>query len=277
MEYRYETHLHTCQASACGVSTGAEQARFYKALGYTGVFITDHFFGGNCAIDRGLPWPERVDRFCAGYEDALAEGRRIGLDVFFAWEQNYEGDEYLIYGLDRKWLLAHPEIEHCSRARQLALVHEGGGAVVQAHPFRDRKYIRYILLAPDYCDAIEAVNTNNHPYNDACALRLAKAMDLVVTAGSDNHNSAAFDPSRVSGVALETRLTCAADYARLIRARGAIRPIIPDGWLDFDPAEAPRLNAYWADESDPLRHRVPTGVNWMTDAPDKLIAACRKG
>ena len=28
--YRYETHLHTCQGSACGVSTGAEHARFYQ-------------------------------------------------------------------------------------------------------------------------------------------------------------------------------------------------------------------------------------------------------
>ena len=263
MSYRYETHLHTCQASACGVSTGAEQARFYRAMGYTGIFITDHFFGGNCAIDRSLPWRERVGLFCAGYEDALAEGRRIGLDVFFAWEQNYEGDEYLIYGPDMEWLLAHPEIEHCTRREQLALVHEAGGAVIQAHPFRDRKYIKYILLAPDYCDGVEAVNTCNQPYSDVCAVRLAREMDLLVTAGSDNHNCAQFAPERLSGVLLDERLTCAGDYARLILSRGAIRPIIPEGWLDVDPDAAPRLSTFWVREDDPQMRRVPTNRDWM--------------
>ena len=100
MPYRYETHMHTRQGSACGVSSGAEQARFYRDLGYTGIFVTDHFTGGNTAVPRDLPWRERVEWFCSGYEDALAEGQRIGLDVFFAWEQNFDGDEYLIYGPD---------------------------------------------------------------------------------------------------------------------------------------------------------------------------------
>ena len=265
MEYRYETHMHTCQASACGVSTGAEQARFYKDLGYRGIFVTDHFFGGNCAIDRSLPWKERVELFCSGYEDALREGQRIGLDVFFAWEQNYDGDEYLIYGPDKAWLLAHPEIEHCTRREQLELVHRAGGAVVQAHPFRDRNYIKYILLAPKYADAIELVNTTNHPYNDACAARYAKELDLLVTAGSDNHNCKAFTPERVSGVALDAPLSCAGDYARLILSRGAIRPIIPEGWLDVDPDEAPRLLTFWVDEDDARMRRVPTGRDWLRD------------
>ena len=40
MGYRYETHLHTCQGSKCGRSTGAEQARFYKEAGYQGIDYT---------------------------------------------------------------------------------------------------------------------------------------------------------------------------------------------------------------------------------------------
>ena len=30
MPFLYETHMHTCQASACGRATGREQARVYK-------------------------------------------------------------------------------------------------------------------------------------------------------------------------------------------------------------------------------------------------------
>ena len=44
MAYRYETHMHTMEGSACSSSTGAEMARAHKAAGYTGIFVTDHFF-----------------------------------------------------------------------------------------------------------------------------------------------------------------------------------------------------------------------------------------
>lgn len=69
---RYETHLHTCQSSKCGRSTGAEHARYYKSIGYTGIIVTDHFFGGNTAAPREGNWEDRVNAFCRGYEDAKA-------------------------------------------------------------------------------------------------------------------------------------------------------------------------------------------------------------
>ena len=267
LAYRYETHMHTCQASACGVSTGAEQARFYKEQGYTGIFVTDHFTGGNTAVPRNLPWRERVEWFCSGYEDALIEGQKLGLDVFFGWEQNFEGDEYLIYGPDKAWLLAHPDVEHWTRRKQLEEVHRAGGAVIQAHPFRDRDYIKYILLGLKYCDGIEVANTFNHPWCDACARRYAADYDLLITAGSDNHNNRPekTDPARLMGVELDARLTCPMDYARLIRARGPIHPVIPEGWFDVDLSQAPRLASYWIDEDDPDMRRVPTNRDFLRE------------
>ena len=77
--YVYETHMHTSEASACAGSTGTQMARAYKAAGYTGIIVTDHFFYGNTSVDRSLPWEEWVRRFCLGYEHAKAEGGRIGL------------------------------------------------------------------------------------------------------------------------------------------------------------------------------------------------------
>ena len=100
--YLYETHMHTRQGSACGSSTGAEHVRFYKDRGYQGIFITDHFFGGNTAAPRTGNWKDRVDWYCSGFEDAWNEGQKVGLDVFFGIEQNFNGDEYLIYGLDKE-------------------------------------------------------------------------------------------------------------------------------------------------------------------------------
>ena len=72
--YLYETHLHTSEASACARNTGAEMARACREYGYTGIFVTDHNWGGNTAVDRALPWEEWVEGFAKGYEHAKAEG-----------------------------------------------------------------------------------------------------------------------------------------------------------------------------------------------------------
>lgn len=141
MAYRYETHMHTMEGSACSSSTGAEMARAHKAAGYTGIFVTDHFFNGNSAVPRELPWEERIRRFCLGYERAKAEGDRIGLQVFFGLEYAYQGAEFLVYNLDKQWLLDHEDIDKGDPRKALALMRRDGGFVIQAHPFRERNYI----------------------------------------------------------------------------------------------------------------------------------------
>jgi histidinol phosphatase-like PHP family hydrolase len=45
--YKYETHSHTSLVSECSTITPEILARYYKAHGYAGVFITDHFLNGN--------------------------------------------------------------------------------------------------------------------------------------------------------------------------------------------------------------------------------------
>ena len=85
----YETHMHTSEGSACGFASGAMQARHYKALGYDGIVVTDHFFNGNSRINVDFPfesWERKIDLFCKGYENAYDEGKKIGLKVFFGFE-----------------------------------------------------------------------------------------------------------------------------------------------------------------------------------------------
>ena len=62
--YLYETHLHTSESSACARCTGSEMARACKEYGYSGIFVTDHNWGGNTAIDRTLEWEEWVYGCC---------------------------------------------------------------------------------------------------------------------------------------------------------------------------------------------------------------------
>ena len=219
--YLYETHMHTSEGSACASASGAEMARAYAAAGYTGITITDHFFYGNTAVDRNLPWSQWVEAFCLGYEHAREEGEKLGLQVFFGWESGYSGTEFLIYGLDKQWLLAHPEIRDASVEEQFRLVHEGGGIVSHAHPFREASYISEIRLFPEYVDAVEGVNATHsslsarslkHPeYNDR-ALAYAGEHGLPLTAGSDQHNTDMI----WGGMAFPRRLEDEKDFIRAV-------------------------------------------------------------
>ena len=259
MAFLYETHLHTCLASKCGVSTGKEHARFYRDIGYTGIIMTDHFFGGNTAVDRELPWEQRIDLFWRGYEDAKEEGDRIGLDVFFGLEQNFGWDEYLIYGLSKSYMKAHPEMEHWTRRQQLEEVHKAGGCVIQAHPFRMRGYMDDIKLGYLYCDGIEAANAGNDALDDARAMKLGRERGMIMTAGSDNHHSPA---STVYGVALEKRLTSIYDYVKIIMEHGVIHLHVPEERfiLKEKPVLDDRHRAYLVDENERI---VPAPSEWI--------------
>lgn len=260
MSFLYETHMHTCQGSACGKITGREQARVYRDAGYTGIIITDHFFGGNTAVNRELPWEERIDLFWRGYEEAKEEGDRIGLDVFFALEQNIHYDEYLIYGLTKKYMKAHPEMEHWTRWQQLEEVHKAGGCVIQAHPFRIRDYMDRIRLGLRYCDGIEVANAGNEPLDDARALLYGREFNLVMTAGSDNHCGVNWP---LYGVELEKRLTSIDDYVKIIMERNHVGLHIPADRLvmPVKPEIDERHRAYMLDDSE---EDVPAEKEWIT-------------
>lgn len=225
--YLYETHVHTSEGSACARNTGAEMARAYAEAGYTGIIVTDHFFYGNTAVDRSLPWGLWVEQYCLGYERAKEEGDKLGLQVFFGWESSYRGTDFLVYGLDEKWLLEHPEIRDATVEEQEWLVHEGGGIISQAHPFREAGYIPEIRTFPDFVDAVEGMNASHsslvlqsrHPeYNDR-ALDLAKEHDLPLTAGSDQHSVRML----WGGMVFPRKLTDVHDFGRAVLNREAVR------------------------------------------------------
>ena len=182
--YRYETHLHTSQGSACGKCTGEEMAEAYKEAGYTGIFVTDHFFYGNTAVDRSLPWEEWVESYCKGFEQAKKTGDRIGLQVFFGWEASYNGIDFLVYGLDKQWLKSHPEIRDCTVEEQYKMVKRDGGMVIHAHPFREADYIPEIKLYPEWVDGVEVVNSSHrNPDFNTKAYEYAEKYDLPQTGG----------------------------------------------------------------------------------------------
>jgi len=223
-KFIYETHLHTREASACGSSSGADYIKPYKDLGYSGIFVTDHFFGGNSAVPRNLDWKSRIELYSKGYEAAKEEADKLGdFQVFFGFEQTFDGDDYLVYGLSKEWLIDHPEMEHMRHRELFAAVNSVGGLMIQAHPFRFRQYMHAMYQHPLEVHGIEVYNGGNRPIENQMAALYGKAFDFPITSGSDIHsiNFLIPEPGKnpVGGVYFDTPLIDVYDYAKRVKAK----------------------------------------------------------
>ncbi len=187
MNYIYETHLHTVEGSACSPTPATDYIEYMSEIGYAGIIVTDHFFNGNSCVPKNLPWDKRVELYCKGYEHALNEAKGTDFTVMFGIEFNFEGDEYLLYGVDKKWLLENERIMTMSREEVFNTVHQGGGIMIQAHPYRERYYLSAIHLTPSVCDGAEVYNASNPDYQNALGYQYAKERNFRGSAGSDIH------------------------------------------------------------------------------------------
>ncbi len=207
--------MHTAEGSGCATARGAEQAELYKAAGYDTIIITDHFFNGNTAVDRSLPWNDWVDGYCLGYENAKKRGDEIGINVLFGIEYGWYGTDLLVYGVDKQWLKNNPDVINISVHKFCDKVHEHGGIIVQAHPFRDADYIRDIKLLPKYTDAVEVFNAGNREkIFDERAMWYAEQFSMVKTSGSDRHH---LDGDKFFGIVTEYEIKDISDYIRAIK------------------------------------------------------------
>lgn len=216
--YFYETHLHTSEGSACAVSGGSEQAEHFKALGYDGIFVTDHFFNGNSAVNRicpDAPWEEKVEAFCKGYENAKKKGDEIGLKVFFGFEFNYNGSEWLVYGLGKEWLKAHHEIMSMKPAEFLNFFRSEGGTVIQAHPFREADYINTVRILPKFIDGMESFNIKNSPDRaNILADMYAQLHKIPKSCGSDCHSC---NDDKLCAMGCEEEISGTEDYIKKLK------------------------------------------------------------
>lgn len=215
MIYRYETHLHTMPVSACAKASPEESVSFYKSKGYDGIFITNHFIDGNIGIDRSLPYDERIRFYFSDYHRGKAAGEREGLKVFSGVEMTYYGTDFLVYGLDENWYLSHPEIERMERSEELAFLRDEGALVIQAHPFREDRWIDHIRLFPRQIDGVEVINAGRPGFQNHMAQIFADEYGLLPFAGSDNHSAGR--TARLAGIETETPIEKEEDLIRIIK------------------------------------------------------------
>lgn len=213
--YRYETHLHTNLISACSNFTPEEIVEKYTALGYAGIFVTDHFLNGNTTVSRNLSYEERVRAYCNGYEAVKKAAEGSGLSVFFGIESSYYGTDFLFFGLDGEWYRTHPEILGLTTRQLCHYIREAGGLVVQAHPYHEAPFIDHMRLFPADVDGIETWNACKSDRANRLADILANEYSLVKTAGSDIHTKG---QKMLAGVQFETPIKDEKDFALRVKA-----------------------------------------------------------
>ena len=192
MKFKTELHLHSAPVSACGKSYPEEIVQVYLEHGYDTIVLTNHFSRFTFKNKRmgdlsALPWQEKVDYYMQGYHELkkAAEGK---LNVIFGCElrSNIDENDYLIYGLDEKFLRDNEDLYDIPTPEVSARIRAAGFLFLQAHPFRDNM----MMVNPSLLDGIEIFNGN--PQQDSrndIARIWADRFGLIGTSGSDYHRT----------------------------------------------------------------------------------------
>jgi hypothetical protein len=266
MDYKYETHMHTRNSSACAIVSATAQARKYKDLGYAGIIVTDHF-GKTGGVVKGIvmlrkdfrkyirkvpklakdaprkiatkankelrlivsrnKWCTRVDYLYKGYRKAKAAGDKIGLDVFLGWEFHFQGTDILTYGLDVDFLKTHKELRKVSFERYSELVRENGGYLAQAHPYRADLGKNKLPRDAHLLDGVEVFNADRHgKYNEN--ERAAEFARLHNLPTQAGTDSHEKNCRFYSGIILQERARDIQDIIAAIKSKD-IKLILPDG------------------------------------------------
>ena len=233
--YRYETHLHTYPVSRCAKIGVEENLAFYKEMGYDGVFITNHFLDGNANLDGQYSYEDGIRFFFSDYEKGVEIGKKLGIKVFSGVELSYKGTDFLIYGLDKEWFLAHPEIMEMDKRAELRLMMESGALVIHAHPYREAAYIDHIRLYPRDVHGVEILNTCRRKLENKMAEIYGENYGLIPFAGSDNHMGAAL--KNLTGVCCEEPILDEQDFVRKVKNGQTEIFVMRNEKGQFDPDE----------------------------------------
>ena len=212
--YLYETHLHTSPVSRCALWSVREAVEYYKKAGYAGIFITNHFIDGNINFPKTASYEEKINFYFSDAEEGVRIGKEIGLPVFTGVEISNWGTDFLIYGLDKAWYLAHPEVYEMNKRELLAMMMEAGALVIQAHPFREAGYIDHIRLYPRRVHGVEIDNANRTAFENEMAKQYAANYNLLTFAGSDNHGEV--EQVEFAGMQSQTPITDELDFVQRV-------------------------------------------------------------
>ena len=187
--YPWELHAHTAPVSVCAKLTARQMVRAVAKKGYYGIVVTDHYnperFEGKT---RGKAFAEEIHHLFGGFREAASAGAEEGVTVLCSSELRITAgkEDYLLYGLTEDIALEVGFLADLPLERVRERLQPHGILIVQAHPCRPGLRTADSRLL----DGVEVVNGNpRHQNNNDRAFRFAQAHGLLMTRGSDVHES----------------------------------------------------------------------------------------
>jgi predicted metal-dependent phosphoesterase TrpH len=190
----YDFHIHTREYSDCSISSAEEMCQGAVDSGLAGIALTEHDFWRPPSEIQELQQRFPQLTIMRGMEHSCPEGHFL---VFLPNPEN--GD---IPG----W---------CSVLDLIPLVHNYGGIVIWAHPFRFSSK-RPSWLKHTQPDGMEVASSNMHREAEAMAKKNAAQRGILTFRNSDAHD--AFIVGRY-GNELNIHLTCVEDFITYVRKR----------------------------------------------------------
>lgn len=209
--YLFDLHVHTAQTSSCGQVKAKDVVHQYLKAGYQGIVITDHYHKPYFDSLGNIPWEEKIQVFMEGYLAAAKAAKETSLNVYLGIEfRNLETiDDFLIYGLDKNFLVANPDIFEIPLGEAFDRFHRSGAFVLQAHPVRIRlalpigdtlfksfkqpamlNQLKFYPDTPqiDWADQSSLLNGAQNPaFLRVCNLRLPEKLDGIEAYNGNTH------------------------------------------------------------------------------------------
>lgn len=213
--FKTELHIHTSPVSNCAHVSPEEMIEDHVKNGYSTIVITNHFSPAltDVILKKQASHTQAVDFFLSDYRRAKkAANGRINVLLGMEYRNRHNSNDYLVYGIDEKFLYG---IEGCLEMKikeASALFREKGALIYQAHPFRDSMTI----TNPKYLDGIEGGNfCTTHDSRNDIARAWAEKFSMNMVFGSDYHSTAYM---RNSGIITETEIKTNAQLIEVLQA-----------------------------------------------------------
>lgn len=149
-----------------------------------GVVITNHYQKSYIIDGQAKVFAEK---YIEEYNNAINIGEKSGIKVFPGIEltlEKYPSVHMLIYGVEDSFIMDNLNMYDYTQRELYERVKEAGGAMIQAHPFRNGTTVLDVL----YLDGIEI---NCHPLYEFSysgdIINIAKKNNMTVTCGGDFH------------------------------------------------------------------------------------------
>lgn len=187
--FKTELHVHTRPISRCAKVPAEDTARHFEEMGYNTIVITNHMspalFGEKLPCDPN-DWKAVAQYFLSDYYIAKQTAKNMNVLVGMELRIRENNNDYLVYGIDEQFIYDMGNPLDIKLKNLVPMIHEAGGIILQAHPFRDKMTI----TNPALLDGIEVINfTASHNSRNDIATLWAKKHDMLGICGQDYHNT----------------------------------------------------------------------------------------